>query len=130
MFTVSHFGLLILSILMATGMSEALASSTEQAERAAAESGPAPSSEFCTKGPIAQSRCIIDTILDDIEHSYQLIPGGGITSIRQDATWIWTVSLGREGHVDEFTYGVKIDNSGLVSITSREESTRSFGVSD
>ena len=50
-----------------------------------------PSSIDCTANAVARSRCIIEAILADISKTYKFVGGGGISNIKQDATWVYTV---------------------------------------
>ena len=84
-----------------------------------------PSSVNCTENAITQSRCIIEAILNDIGETYHTVGGGGISSIKQDATWTYTVSISQEERVDQITYTVEITPEGKVAITHRKTGTKS-----
>lgn len=83
-----------------------------------------PTNEDCAKSALSQSRCIIEAILNDIEKTYHLVGGGGISSIKQDSTWVYTVSISQEERVDLITYTVEISPEGKVAITDRKTGTK------
>ncbi len=80
----------------------------------------------CNENAITQSRCIIEAILDDISKTYRNTGGGGISSIKQDATWTYTVSISQEERVDKITYTVELSPEGKVSIAERKTETKSY----
>ena len=84
-----------------------------------------PSNEGCTNSAITQSRCIIDTMLNDIEKTYRLHGGGGISSIKQISTWSYTISISQEERVDLITYTVKLSSKGKIVIMDRKIETES-----
>lgn len=81
----------------------------------------------CTENAVARSRCIIEVILNDISETYHSVGGGGISSIKQDATWTYTVSISQEERVDQITYTVEMSTDGKVTIKDRKTGTKSFG---
>lgn len=86
-----------------------------------------PSNKDCTKNALTQSRCIIDAILNDIVKTYPLTGGGGISSIKQESTWVYTVSILQEERIDLIAYTVEISREGIVAITDRKTGTESQG---
>lgn len=85
------------------------------------------SSIDCNENAVARSRCIIEAILRDIGATYEFVGGGGISSIKQDATWTYTVSIAQEERVDEITYTVEVSPEGEVIIKDRKTGTKSYG---
>ena len=81
----------------------------------------------CTKNPVARSRCIIEAILRDVSETYTLAGGGGISSIKQDATLVFTVSISQEERKDLITYTVEMTDDGEVVIKDRKTGTKSRG---
>ena len=81
----------------------------------------------CNKNAVARSLCIIEAILNDINETYDSVGGGGISSIQQDATWTYTVSISQEERVDQITYTVEMSSDGKVTIKDRKTGTESFG---
>lgn len=81
----------------------------------------------CTENAVARSRCIIEAILSDVSETYDSVGGGGISSIKQDATWTYTVSISQEERVDQITYTVAMSPDGKVTIKDRKAGTKSFG---
>ena len=79
----------------------------------------------CTENAITRSRCIIEAILEDISETYRFV-GGGITSIKQDSTWTFTVSIAQEERIDLITYTVSLTPDGAVTIENRETGVESF----
>ncbi len=73
---------------------------------------------------IEQSKCVYEAILADVVQTYDRIGGGGISSIRQTATYAYTVSIAQEGQTDLIKYVVEIDEDGAVTILSRETSVK------
>jgi len=86
-----------------------------------------PSNIDCTESAIAQSRCIIEAILSDVTETYDFVGGGGISSIKQIATWTYTVSISQEERVDQITYTVEVSPTGEVIIKDRTTGTQSYG---
>lgn len=82
------------------------------------------SNQDCTASPVETSRCIIEAILADLSETYKPAGGGGISSIKRDATWVFTVSIAQEERVDLVTYTVEM-NGDKVRITNRETGTKS-----
>lgn len=79
----------------------------------------------CTKTPVAQSRCIIDAILEDLEKTYSFSgSGGGVSGIKQETSWSYTVSLPQEERVDLITYTVEMSPEGKVIIKDRKTGTQ------
>ena len=85
-----------------------------------------PSNIDCSENAITRSRCIIEAILQDISENYGFVGGGGITSIKQDSTWTYTVSIAQEERIDKLTYTVSISSDGQVNIDDRESGVESF----
>ncbi len=81
----------------------------------------------CNESALARSRCIIQAILDDLIETYPLSGGGGISSIRQDATWVYTVAISQEGRKDLITYRVSLSPAGRVVIEERSVATKNHG---
>lgn len=79
----------------------------------------------CNSNAITQSRCIIEEILNDVGDTYRSVGGGGISSIKQDATRTYTVSISQEERVDQITYTVDISPEGKVTIINRQTGTKS-----
>ena len=79
----------------------------------------------CTKSPVAQSRCIIDAILEDVEKTYSFAgSGGGVSGIKQESSWSYTVSLPQEERVDLITYTVELSPEGKIVIKDRKSGTQ------
>ena len=72
---------------------------------------------------IIVSQKLLNFIIDDVVATYDSIGGGGISSIKQKATNIYEVSLPQEGRVDVLTYELKVDESCVVSLVNKSEST-------
>ncbi|PIE83149.1 MAG: hypothetical protein CSA09_03540 [Candidatus Contendobacter odensis] len=81
----------------------------------------------CTANAIARSRCIIEAILNDLSETYKPVGGGGISKIKQDATWVYTVSISQEERMDLITYTVEMSPKGEVIIKDRKADTESYG---
>ncbi|NOQ12921.1 MAG: hypothetical protein GQ583_00365 [Methyloprofundus sp.] len=81
----------------------------------------------CTKSTVARSLCIIEMILSDIRKTYRPAGGGGISSIKQDATWVYTVSISQEERVDLITYTIEMSSDGKMTIKDRKEGVKSYG---
>jgi len=82
----------------------------------------------CNENALSQSRCIIKVILDDISDTYRGVGGGGISSINQDATWSYTVSISQEERIDKITYTVDMSSEGKVTIVERKMGTKSYNI--
>ncbi|OSQ52103.1 hypothetical protein MGEO_06165 [Marivita geojedonensis] len=80
----------------------------------------------CARTPVETSRCVIEAILRDLSDTYTGLDGGGIASITQDATWKYTVAIAREERLDLITYTVVLHDDGMVEITDRAKSTKSY----
>ncbi|MGF1580964.1 MAG: hypothetical protein ACFCD0_16495 [Gemmataceae bacterium] len=76
--------------------------------------------------PLERSSSLITAILDDLRESYTHVGGGGIGSIKQDATWVYTVSILQEERIDLITYTLSMKPDGTVVVEDRATSTQSF----
>lgn len=79
----------------------------------------------CGKTMVQKSTCMIKAMLDDVNQRYGDISGGGISELRQLATYQYRVSLPQEERIIEITYTFDIKSTGELKITQRSESTRS-----
>lgn len=115
--------ILILGVAL---MLSALFSRPPQAVASDKGTKPMSANQNCSLSPVAQSRCVIAAILDDIGETYAPTGGGGIRSITQEATRVYTVAISQEERVDLITYEVSVSEDGAVSILSRKTGTKSF----
>lgn len=76
--------------------------------------------------PIQQSICIYQAILADVDKTYKLRGGGGISSVKQTSSTTFTVTIAQEGREDLLNYTVKIGSAGKVEIVNKTEATHSF----
>lgn len=83
------------------------------------------SEKSCLDNALERSRCIIQTILEDISNTYTHTGGGGISAIKQDATNTFTVSISQEERVDLLTYEVEVGTDGTIKIVNRSTGTKS-----
>ena len=81
----------------------------------------------CHNNAIARSLCIFEAILNDIGETYKLAGGGGISSIKQDATWVYTVSISEKERINQITYTLEMSPDNKILISNRKETTKSFG---
>ena len=79
-------------------------------------------SNCTTDNRILVSQNIFNFIIEDIVASYGATGGGGISSIKQKATYIYEASLPQEGKIDVLTYELSIDESCAVSLINKSES--------
>lgn len=82
------------------------------------------SDKSCLDNALSRTRCIIETILEDISATYTHVGGGGITAIKQDATNTYTVSISQEERVDLLTYEVEVGADGTIKIVNRSAGTK------
>ncbi len=85
------------------------------------------SQENCQSDALARSICIITAILADVKATYTLTGGGGITTIQQDSTDTFTVSISQEERKDLLTYEVEVQSDGTVAIKKRTTGTITRG---
>ena len=85
-----------------------------------------PTQVDCGENALKQSRCIIETILNDVEKTYNLVGGGGISSIKQDSTWTYTISISQEGRLDLITYTVELTPEHKIIIKDRKTGTEDY----
>ena len=86
----------------------------------------AQQSRTCAMDPVQQSICIYQAILADLDKTYTMRGGGGISSIVQNSTTTFTVQIAQEGRKDIVNYTVKIGSGGKVEIVDRKQSTQSY----
>jgi hypothetical protein len=86
----------------------------------------AQQSRNCAMDAVEQSICIYEAILADVNENYRQRGGGGISSIVQESTTTFIVTIAQEGRKDLLTYTVKIGRDGKVEIVDKTESTQSY----
>lgn len=78
----------------------------------------------CKSEAVDRSRRIIEAILRDVCATYPFEGGGGITQIRQDTTWGFTVSIAQEERVDTISYQIAPSPAGEITIEERKTGTQ------
>lgn len=81
----------------------------------------------CKLNSIIKSQSLINFILKDLLDNYAHTGGGGITSIKETATYTYDVSIAQEERMDVLRYELAIDEGCAVTLLKKSESTVSFG---
>lgn len=63
-----------------------------------------PTRKTCGSDALAQSSCMIQLILEDLDENYDLRYAGGISGIRKGLPMTYVVSLPQEERIDLLTY--------------------------
>ena len=79
----------------------------------------------CAQSALKRSRCMIESVLQDLKATYPLTGGGGISDLRMVASDTVAVSIAQEERMDVITYTLALDGRGQVIIQGRSESTKS-----
>lgn len=83
-----------------------------------------PTAVDCGESALKKSICIIEAILKNVEETYHFVGGGGISSIKQDSTKTFTVSISQEERVDLITYTIEMSPENIVTIKNRKAGTK------
>ena len=81
----------------------------------------------CESNSVVKSKSLINFILDDILATYRHTGGGGITSIKEVVTHTYEVTIAQEERMDVLRYELAIDETCIVTLLKKSESTVSFG---
>lgn len=79
----------------------------------------------CQHTPLKNSQEMIRFILNDLTETYTQVGGGGISGIKQVATYSYRVSISQEERVDQITYELEVDQHCKITIVNRTVSTKS-----
>ena len=74
----------------------------------------------CEESGLYRSFAMVNAIIDDLSKNYDHIGGGGISEIKQLATYSYRVSIDQEERIDQITYEFEISKSCQVNILKRE----------
>ncbi|PXA97070.1 hypothetical protein DMC47_15975 [Nostoc sp. 3335mG] len=77
-----------------------------------------PTRKKCASDALAQSSCMIQLILEDLDENYDLRYAGGISGIKITLPMTYVVSLPQEERIDLFTYTFE-RRDGKIGIKSK-----------
>jgi len=81
----------------------------------------------CQLTPLEKSQNVIRFILDDLTDSYTHVGGGGISGIKQVATYTYVISISQEERIDQISYELEVGQNCETTILSRKVSAISAG---
>jgi hypothetical protein len=77
-----------------------------------------PTRKICANDALAESNCMIQLILEDLDENYALRFAGGISGIKMTLPMTYVVSLPQEERIDLFTYTFE-RRDGKIGIKSK-----------
>ena len=127
----------VLSLFVLTGCSgsDVAANSDQPAAQASpvaqsamspdqAKGAPTPRAMRCADTELDRSICMIALISADLKANYHWV-GGGITSIKADASLAYSVALPQDERTDVYTYEFEV-RGDEIAIKNKKESTVSY----